>query len=60
MAEWVGPLLKSQKIRVRDLIQAGILKENSINQAYRAAMEHYIQHMLKAHELEKKALEKSD
>lgn len=58
MAEWVGPLLKSQKIRVQALLKAGILKENSINQAYRAAMEYYIQECLRSHRLEQEAIQK--
>ena len=60
MAQWSGPFLKSQRDRVIQLMDAGILTENSVNSAYRAAMEHYIQHMIKAHQEEKKALGKSD
>jgi len=60
MAEWVGPFLKSQKTRVEALLKAGVLKENSINQAYRAAMEYYIQECLRSHQLEQKAIQKGE
>ena len=60
MAEWVGGFLKSQKERVQALMKAGILRENSVNQAYRVAMEFYIQECLKSHRLEKEAIDKAD
>jgi len=57
--KWSGPFLVSQRDRVDELIAVGILKESSRNAAYRAAMEFYISHMLRTHDLEKEAISKA-
>ena len=56
--KWSGPFLISQLTRVEALIEAGVIPDISRNNAYRSAMERYIEHSLNMKRLESQFIKK--